>query len=294
MKEIKYSDKFMKVASVGAQMDIIRALFLLCDAYIDNCGISLGYRTAYYIAGEGWMKKLAHSQHELALDARLETLDHLFPAINDRYIPEEYDCYDIAPVDGAECVEIAEELMSDYPDDEELLQALCAGIMFCYQEDETMKFHDLFIGRFDTESEESYTAYQFNSELENNSDSIVKLHIFKLRGLKTNFHFIVDLTWFLATDEIRLLYQLDKDYELEEFDSSCYWTGYESLKESLVKCLAAPVNKFLLSFMDYENNLHYLINDCDDYAKETGVKTILERMRDIGLVPLKKYEKYLK
>ena len=129
---MKCSDRFLKAAEKGAGMDIMRALFLLCDAYIDMCGVSLGSRTIYYIAGEGWLHKLADSDHELALDAKIEPLVYLFPHINKRYNPAKYDKYDIGPMDKEDCIEFAEDMVESGHESEELVQAVCAGLQFAY------------------------------------------------------------------------------------------------------------------------------------------------------------------
>ena len=39
--------------------DVMDALVLLTKAYIDQCGISLGYRTVIYCAAEQWLERLA-------------------------------------------------------------------------------------------------------------------------------------------------------------------------------------------------------------------------------------------
>lgn len=290
---MNYSKLFIEMAEIGAQMDVLRALFLLSEAYIDSCGISLSSRTVYYIAAEGWLNKLGESEHELAIDARHQALVNLFPIINNRYIPEKYDHYDISPIDDERCVDIAEFILNDNHDDE-LMQALCAGLMLTFHEDDTTYFSDLLIGRFNAKSDEHYQLYLFHSEFKDSSESHVKLHLFKLEELKMNFHFILDLSWFLATDEMKLLYQKDKGHELDMFDNPCSWTGYESLKESLLKYLTGPVDKWFLCDKNYESQLQFLVEEYDDCAKEMKVKTILEKMVDIGLEPLKKYENYMK
>ena len=43
----------------GVQCDVMKALTLLTQAYISQCGISLGLRTVIYCAAEPWQERLA-------------------------------------------------------------------------------------------------------------------------------------------------------------------------------------------------------------------------------------------
>ena len=84
-----------KYAKCGEQCDVMKALTLLTEAYVDMCGISLGYRTVVYCAAEGWQEKLAWLDLPLSELARKEPFVNLMPHISKEYVPEEYDEYDI-------------------------------------------------------------------------------------------------------------------------------------------------------------------------------------------------------
>ena len=48
-----------KLAKRGEQHDIVDALKLLVQAYMDMCGISAGYRTVAFYSAKSWQEKLA-------------------------------------------------------------------------------------------------------------------------------------------------------------------------------------------------------------------------------------------
>lgn len=291
---MEYSEAFIKVAQLGAKMDIMYALHLLCDAYIDMCGISLGSRTVYHRAGEGWMKKLGESDHELALDARNHSLTGLFPFINKRYIPEEYNDYDISPMPEPLYVEIAEELLRENANNEELTKALCAGILFSNEEEDESDFlntKEWFLSYAEAQNREYYKILLFKSEL---VEPQIKFHVFKARTLMKDFHFTIDISHFLATDELKLVYQKNKEQELEKTGEACSWDGYEEIRDILLGHIVAPVKRRTTRSRSYENQLHKMIVSHDSWAKHLHTMTMIEKMDKLGLVPLSKYEKLLK
>lgn len=286
-EEMKYSEKFLELAGKGKQMDVMRALYLLTDAYIDMCGVSLGARTVYYLAGEGWQHKLALSNHELSNDAKHEPLVCLFPLINKNYNPELYDKYDISPIDDSECINYAETLLRQNGRNEELVQALCAGIWYAYEETDD----ELNIDWITSEIHDEYELCIYNV---GKSESIsVEMYLFKNGTPKIDFHFVIDFTWFLATDELRLLQQVDRERNLNVSGKECKWDDYGELQKTLITHFSSPVNKQFMPVLDFENELHYLISQYDEYAKSENSKTLFERLRELGLSPQDKYKKFL-
>lgn len=291
---MKYSEAFLKVAELGAKMDTMYALNLLCDAYIDMCGVSAGSRTVYHRAGDGWKKKLGESKHELALDARNHSLTGLFPFINKRYIPEEYNDYDISPMPEPLYVEIAEELLRENSDNEELAKALCAGIVFSNETEDLLDFlntKEWLLCYVDAHNGDYYKILLYRSELE---ESRIKLHLFKNKTLMKDFHFTIDFSHYLATDELKLIYQKDKEKELENTGDACLWGGYEDVHDLLLEHFEAPVKRRTMRYRSFENQLHEMIVSHDSWAKHLHTMTMIEKMDKLGLVPLSKYMSLLK
>ena len=291
---MKYSEVFLKVAELGAKMDTMYALHLLCDAYIDMCGVSAGSRTVYHRAGDGWKKKLGESKHELALDARNHSLTDLFSYINKRYIAEEYNEYDILPISEQQCVEIAEELLRENGDNEELAKALCAGIVFSNETEDLLDFlntKEWLLCYVDAHNGDYYKILLYRSDLE---ESRIKLHLFNNKTLMKDFHFTIDFSHYLATDELKLIYQKDKEKELENTGDACTWGGYEDVHDLLLEHFEAPVKRRTMRYRSFENQLHKMIVSHDSWAKHLHTMTMIEKMDKLGLVPLSKYEKLLK
>lgn len=291
---MKYSEAFLKVAELGAKMDTMYALNLLCDAYIDMCGVSAGSRTVYHRAGEGWKKKLGESKHELALDARNHSLTDLFSHINKRYIAEEYNEYDILPISEQQCVDIAEELMIENGDNEELAKALCAGIIFSNETEDKLDFlntKEWLLCYVDAHNGDYYKILLYRSELE---ESRIKLHLFKNKTLMKDFHFTIDFSHYLATDELKLIYQKDKEKELENTGDACSWGGYEDVHDLLLEHFEAPVKRRTMRYRSFGNQLHEMIVSHDSWAKHLHTMTMIEKMDKLGLAPLSKYMSLLK
>ena len=287
---MKYSDVFLNFAELGAKMDTIHALHILCDAYIDMCGISCGNRTVYYRAGEGWLKKLGESDHELALDARNRLLVCMFPFINSRYT-KVYDDYDISPMSDEQCREMAEELLKENGDNEELAKALCAGIVFSDESEDELSFfnaEEWFLSYVKALNGDSYKILLFRSELE---EPQIKFHLFRSETLMKDFHFAIDFSCFLTEGDLKLIYQKDKEKELEKTGDACSWNGYEEIRDLLLDHPNAPVNKM---YRYFENQLHEMVVNHDYCARRMHTMSVMEKIGKLGVPLLPKYEKILK
>ena len=100
-----------KYAVRGEQCDVMKALTLLTQAYISQCGISLGCRTVVYCAAEPWQERLAWMDLSLSEMARKEPYVHLMPHISKEYVPEECDGYDIAAMEDDELLKVCNRMI---------------------------------------------------------------------------------------------------------------------------------------------------------------------------------------
>lgn len=127
-----------KYAIRGEQCDVMKALTLLTEAYVDMCGISLGYRTVLYCAAEGWQEKLAWLDLPLSELARKEPFVHLMPHISKKYVAEEYDEYDIAPLQDAELLNICTQMIRTKEFDQTTLEVMSWGILKSFEEEKLL------------------------------------------------------------------------------------------------------------------------------------------------------------
>lgn len=115
-------------ANVGKSHDVMAALALLTHAYIEQCGLSIGYRTVIYTAAEEWQERLAWLDLPLSERAREDCLVDLMPLITEDYDPEIYDEYDIAGMGDAELQDCCSQMVAEHEFDEDTLGVLCWGI----------------------------------------------------------------------------------------------------------------------------------------------------------------------
>jgi hypothetical protein len=118
-----------KYAKRGEKCDVMKALTLLTKAYISQCGISLGCRTVVYCAAEGWQERLAWLDLPLSEMARKEPFVNLMPHISKEYVPEEYDEYDIAPLQDAELLNNCTHMIRAKEFDQTTLEVISWGIL---------------------------------------------------------------------------------------------------------------------------------------------------------------------
>jgi len=116
-------------AQLGAHHDVMDALILLTNAYIDKCGISMTDRTVIYNSAEAWQDRLASMNLPLSEMAKNVALVSLMPHISSDYIPERYDKYDITVLSNDELLEYCKEIIEDAEFDEATLVVLCWGIL---------------------------------------------------------------------------------------------------------------------------------------------------------------------
>lgn len=124
-----------KYAVRGEQCDVMKALTLLTQAYISQCGISLGCRTVVYCAAEPWQERLAWMDLPLSEMARKEPFVHLMPYITKEYVPEEYDDYDITALENDELLKVCDRMIRSKEFDETTLEVIAWGLLKATEED---------------------------------------------------------------------------------------------------------------------------------------------------------------
>jgi hypothetical protein len=144
----KYNDKdaimekesiiIRELAKRGEQHDVMDALRLLTNAYIEMCGISLACRTVVFCAAGEWQERLAWMDLPLSEIARKSGLTDFLPYITSDYDPEIYNRYDIAGMDREELLTCCEQIVNENDFDEPTTEVLCWGILKATEEKEEM------------------------------------------------------------------------------------------------------------------------------------------------------------
>jgi len=118
-----------KLAKRGERHDIVDALKLLVQAYMDMCGISAGSRTVIFYAAEAWQERLAWMNLPLSELARKNGLTEFMPYIISEYDPEIYDKYDIAVMDNKELQTCCQQIVDEEDFDNQTTEVLCWGLL---------------------------------------------------------------------------------------------------------------------------------------------------------------------
>ena len=132
----KVSKKIEELAKRGEKHDIMDALRLLTNAYMEMCGISLGCRTVVFCAAGEWQEKLAWMDLPLSERARKSGLTEFMPYITNDYDTEINDRYDIAGMDREEILSCFEQIVNEDVFDEPTTEVLCWGILKATEEKE--------------------------------------------------------------------------------------------------------------------------------------------------------------
>ena len=125
-----------KLAKRGEQHEIMDALRLLTEVYINMYGISAGCRTVIFYAAEAWQERLAWLDLPLSEIARKNGLIEFMPYINSEYDPEIYDRYDIAAMDNEELLACCQQIVDEEDFDEPTTEVLCWGLLKATEEKE--------------------------------------------------------------------------------------------------------------------------------------------------------------
>ncbi|MEG1693554.1 MAG: hypothetical protein RR312_09230 [Bacteroidales bacterium] len=119
---------FIEFANKGKNIEPLRAMQLLIHLYMDYCGISIGYRTVAFEAGECWLDNFLKTDHPLAKEMSGKLFCELMPLICKEYTEEEYGEYDITNLGENGLRDFCFQLMRLC--DEQTASALCRGVLF--------------------------------------------------------------------------------------------------------------------------------------------------------------------
>lgn len=246
--------------------DIMSALTLLTKAYIDQCGVSLGYRTVIYCAAEQWLERLAWLDLPLSEMARKEALVTVMPYITSDYDPEKYDDYDIAGMSDDERIDACVEMIRSGEYDELTNELLCWGILKAVNE-------ELIIHKeIETVAPDGTLLKGILMDQSRASTSIVMkypysdVHLCKLELIRDAEAFMIqgyeDCKRIKGLEsEIRALYPKyqEKLHELENESSRKKYLAFDDVYDELIGdvavfCLEKLFNKwFGLEFFKIEN-----------------------------------------
>ena len=132
-------------ALLGEGYDIMDALKFLTQAYISQCGVSLGYRTIVYDAAESWQERLAWLDLPLSEMARKESLVCIMPFITSEYDPEKYDKYDITGMDEKELSDGCKQIIQEKIFDEATTEVLSWGLLKALERFEPLEHNSKII-----------------------------------------------------------------------------------------------------------------------------------------------------
>ena len=124
---MEIDNRLMEYASRAEEITPQRALDMLIDIYIDNCGISSGERTLADYAAEYWREKLSETMPQVAdceyFEDVMELLSEKFRANR-----EEITKYDIVFLSDEGLQEVCKEFI-EFSNDEVANTVVCAGVV---------------------------------------------------------------------------------------------------------------------------------------------------------------------
>lgn len=279
--KIVYSEKFKKLAECGIEMNYMRALYWLSDAYMKYYEDSK-FSTLIYRAADGWRTKLIKSNHPLKINAACRPLMELFPLVNPTFTPDYFPWY-LTDISDEELYGLCESFIADKADaeDDEFCKALCAGIQIVVNNNlpfDNYRFFDII---FFTDNQTYYEGYVFKPQ----DPLTINLHIFRAAGVMSEFHFVVDFLKFLATDELHLISQRDEKEQLLLKSKQCSWSGYELIE----KCFK---NRFM-GLCPADDMTFKYTHEIDKKVYNWTRLTLLQMMQRRNLVGHEKYRKII-
>lgn len=107
-------DKRLKeLVDASERMNPIHAMRLLTKLFVDNCGVSLGYRSVAYYAIWDWLAEMAPVD--------------IMPLLCEECTKELLDEYDITHINEEDAINLVKEMI-DQGLDNDTAAALCRGI----------------------------------------------------------------------------------------------------------------------------------------------------------------------
>ena len=118
-----------ELARRGEGHDIMDALRLLTDVYVNNCGISISIRTVAFEAMDAWLNRLAWTDLPLSKMMRHTGSWEMMPLFSSRYNPPECDDSDITPLQYPEMENIFLKQYEDGEFDEPTAEVMAWGLL---------------------------------------------------------------------------------------------------------------------------------------------------------------------
>lgn len=128
IKESYDKDETLKsYAQRADEIETTKALDILCDIYMDNCGISLGTRTVAENAIFYWIHRWQQENPSLPQSMGLYDVMELR---SEKYKEDKefYDKYDVTILSGEDLYRICMDMVDENPDDTTRI-VLCAGVL---------------------------------------------------------------------------------------------------------------------------------------------------------------------
>lgn len=124
---MEIDNRLMEYASRAEEITPQRALDMLIDIYIDNCGISSGERTLAEYAAEYWREKLSETMPQVA---ECEYFEDVMELLSEKFRAnrEEITKYDIVFLSDEGLQEVCKEFI-EFSNDEVANTVVCAGVV---------------------------------------------------------------------------------------------------------------------------------------------------------------------
>lgn len=131
--EKEVMDLCCKYSAKSNPENFIESLTVLTQAYMDQCGLSLTYRTLVEGAGMYyWMDLLRNSDHPLAKKARNHSFTGIMPDLSEEFDAQKehyWNDYDITVLDSETIIAATPGLLDEYAHNEPFKIAYCAGLI---------------------------------------------------------------------------------------------------------------------------------------------------------------------
>ncbi|MBJ2183490.1 MAG: hypothetical protein JFR38_03150 [Muribaculaceae bacterium] len=124
---MEIDNRLIEYANRAEEITPQRALDILIDIYIDNCGISAGERSLADYASEYWREKLSETMPQVA---ECDYFEDVMDLLSERFRAnrEEITKYDIDFLSDEGLQEVCKEFI-EFSNNEEANTAVCAGVV---------------------------------------------------------------------------------------------------------------------------------------------------------------------
>ena len=117
--------KFCDYLRMGKQMDKRRILYLLVEMYMENCGISITYRSLVY--DFAWSVFMEYAKNEQTEFTGEEAFYLIMSKFHPEYSDEEYFDYEVLCIKENEYPHLCMKLLEEENYDSERCAAICYG-----------------------------------------------------------------------------------------------------------------------------------------------------------------------